>query len=447
MEHFINSSFGQMLVSLFSSHFTQPSLQSFLLLSQGWSLSGSHHTITTYIRLSGGVQYKHFSRFYAFFGGAFYRVTDQLWVALIRLSASWVALDEPLYVQVDDATRKKNGRCIEGGSYYRNGAGTARQEYRSLWGLNWVWMTLSVPLKQWPGYRLCLPVGLKLYLKEPVAQQLKQPYYSRSVLARQMVDLLAATLPERNIVVSADGGYATKEFLRELPANVAITGRFSVSSKLYQPPGPRPKSKRGPKPKKGALVGSAKTLVDEPGWQPHPDEEHTWIKSYQGLWHSVLPGKLIKVIILKRNKPTGRQKSLEAFFSTQPTTASEELLAQYAQRWDVEINIRDANAFYGFGQDQCQSYRCIVGVNAFRALLAACRSLWFIQQVDQTGKAPIDLLKNRPWYRKKKHPTQLDVQWMFKEMLTEQAIMPTPAFRDNLTVFMHKPAQQTAKAA
>lgn len=231
-----------------------------------------------------------------------------------------------------------------------------------------------------------------------------------------------------------------------------MTGRFSISSKLYQLPGPHLKGKRGPKPKKGALIGSAKTLVHESGWQPHPTQKHTWVKSYQGLWHSVLPGKPIKVIMLKRDKPTGRQKPLEAFFSTDASTDSYELLEQYARRWDIEINIRDANLFYGFGGDraanrQCQSYRCLVGVNTFRVLLAACRSLWFIHQADQPGRTPIDLLKNRPWYRKKKHPTQLDVQWMFNEMLTEQAIIPIPAFRDDLTVFQHKANQQTAKAA
>ncbi len=250
-------------------------------------------------------------------------------------------------------------------------------------GVRWIWATLSVPLKQWPGYHLCIPVGLnriaeRLYLKKPVAQQLKQPYYSRSALARQITDMIADTLPERSLVVSADGGYATKEFLRELPTNVAVTGRFPIASKLYQLPGPRPKGRRGPKPKKGALIGtagrhSAKTLLSEPGWQAHPTQEHTWVKSYQGLWHSILPGKLINVVILKRDQPTGRQKSVEAFFSTDPSTASQELLTQYAQRWDVEINIRDAtgspgDAFYGFGGDraanrQCQSYRCLVGVN------------------------------------------------------------------------------------
>ena len=447
MEYFINSSFGQMLVNLFSGYFTRPSLESFLLLAQGWSLAGSRHTITTYLRLSGAVNYKHFSCFYTFFSAPFYKVADQLWVELICLSDALIASDQVLYVQIDDATRKKNGRCVEGAAYYRNGAGTARQEYRSLWGLNWIWATLSVPLKHWPGYRLCIPIGLKLYLKKPVAKQLKQTYYSRSALARQILDRIASTLPKGHLVVSADGGYATKEFLRTLPGNVAVTGRFPISSKLYQLPDNQPKSKPGPKPKKGALIGTAKTLVNQAGWQPHPNQAHTWIKTYQGLWHSLLPGKLIKVVILKRDKPTGRQKPVEAFFSTDVFITSEQLLAQYAQRWDVEINIRDANAFYGFGQDQCQSYRCIVGVNTFRALLAACRSLWFIQQIEQQGKQPLDLLKNRPWYRKKKHPTQLDVQWMFKEMLVAEKISSTPAFAGEVPVFNVKQHTANRRAA
>ena len=172
----------------------------------------------------------------------------------------------------------------------------------------------------------------------------------------------------------------------------------------------------------------------------------------RGAPHSVLPGKLIKVVILKRDaggrpQPIGKQKSVEAFFSTDPSTASEELLAQYAQRWDVEINIRDANAFYGFGQDQCQGYRCLVGVNTFRALLAACRLLWFIQQVEQQGEQPIDLVKKRPWYRKKQHPTQLDVQWMFNEILTAEGINPTPAFTGEVPLFNDKQPPTNRRAA
>lgn len=82
--------------------------------------------------------------------------------------------------------------------------------------------------------------------------------------------------------------------------------------------------------------------------------------------------------------------------------AMEEILTEYSRRWAVEINIRDANIFYGFGYDQCRNIHCIIGVNTFWAILAACRTLWFIRQLETK---PINLLNGRPWYRKKSYPT------------------------------------------
>jgi hypothetical protein len=433
MEYFSRSSFGQLLISLFAGYFTSPSLQSFLILAQGWSLSSSQHTITTYLRLSGAVKFKHFSRFYAFFSSPFYKVTDQLWEKLILLSASFFDTDELIRIQVDDGTRKKNGRQVEGASYYRNGAGSARQEYRSLWGLNWVWVTMSIPLKRWPTHFLTIPVGLKLYMKEPIAKALGQPYKSRSQLAREMVGLIADTLVDRPIMVSADGGYSTKEFLRKLPENVKVTGRFPISSNLYQLPAPKAKGTRGPKPKKGPLIGCAKTMASKKkGWIAHPTEANTYIQAWKGIWHSVLPGVVITVVVVKRDKAAGDKKEIEAFFSTDLSLSMDEILDEYRQRWAVEINIRDANAYFGFGGDQCQSYRCIVGVNTFRALLAACRSVWFLQRLEKNDA--INLLNGRPWYRKKTHPTQLDAYWMFKEALACEGITPTPAFLDGVPI-------------
>jgi hypothetical protein len=427
---FQSSSFGNMLMILFSGYFTSPSLQSFLVLAYGWSLSSSHHTITTYLRLSGAVKYKHFSRYYYFFSAPFYKVIEQLWRVVILFVASFVDAEEIIRVQLDDSTRKKNGKKIEGASYYRNGAGSARQEYRSLWGLNWVWASMSIPLKCWPGHYLTIPIGLKLYLKETVALELGEDYQSRSLFARQIIDLIAQTLPDRQIRVSADGGYATKEFLRSLPANanVDVVGRFPISGKLYELPAARVKGKRGAPAKKGQLIGSPKNLAaNEDVWVAHPQESATWIQSWQGIWHSVLPGVVITIVVVKRETVEGsKKKEIEAFFTTDLSLELCEILNEYRQRWAVEIHIRDANAFYGFGGDQCRSYRCIVGVNNFRALLAACRSLWFIQQVET--KTPLNLLNGRPWYRKKRYPTQLDVYWMFQEACIREGIIPTPAF-------------------
>ena len=44
----------------------------------------------------------------------------------------------PVGLIIDDSTKKKAGRQIEGVGHYRNGAGSARQEYRTLRGLNFV---------------------------------------------------------------------------------------------------------------------------------------------------------------------------------------------------------------------------------------------------------------------------------------------------------------------
>src|SRR5713101_2420093 len=129
-------------------------------------------------------------------------------------------------LRLDDAPMKKTGRHIQGAAHDRHGAGTARQEERTLWGINLVWAIRRIPFTMWPGHCLSLPIGLELSLQEPLAHTLKVPYHSRSALARRIVDHVAAELPTRAIRVATDGGYATQAFLRALPTNVAVVGRF-----------------------------------------------------------------------------------------------------------------------------------------------------------------------------------------------------------------------------
>ena len=107
---------------------------------------------------------------------------------------------------------KKTGRHIQGADHDRNGAGTARQAYRTLWGINLVWAIMRIPLPRWPGHHLSLPIGLALSLKDTLANTRKVPYRSRSALARRLVDHVATTLPTRAIRVATDGGYATQAF-------------------------------------------------------------------------------------------------------------------------------------------------------------------------------------------------------------------------------------------
>lgn len=442
VDTFVYSSFGTGVMTLFQGIFTAPSWQTFTSLACGWALAGDRHTITTYLWLTGATTIKHFSRFYVFLGGPLYNKRWQLWGAVIRLAGQFVPEGEVIRVSFDDTTKKKAGRHIEGLARYRNGAGSARQEYRTLRGVNFVLGIMRIPRTRWPGHSLSVPVGCELYLKAPQAQQLNVPYRSRRQLARDMLDFLAQQLPGRHLCSLADGGYATKDYARQLPAVAQVVGRFPISAKLYQVP-PKPTHKRRGAPRKnGGLIGSPKTLVQtKAGWAPHPSEAGTEIQAWCGLWHSVLPGRLIRVVVLRRDVARSTTRSsqrkpppaIEALFTTDLSLSTEAILAEYRDRWAVDIDIRDANAFDGLGQDQCRKRQHIMGANTLRLVLAAARTLWFIDRVEYGTE--VNLCRYRPWYRQKVAPSQLDVVWACREALYEAGIFPilrfTPAQAEN----------------
>ena len=216
------------------------------------------HTIATYLWRSGATALKHFTRFYVFLGGPFRKYQDKLFDRVIQLATRHVPEGEPIRVYFDETTCKKSGRRVEGASSYRNGAGTARQEYRTIFGVNSVLGILRLPLPEWPSEKayLSLPVGLRLYLKKNEAEQLDRSYRSRSQLARQILDQICEMVPEGRTVLSIqDGNYSTKEFLQDLPPGAEVVGRLPVNSKLYEEPPEKPPGKPGPQPKKASLWG------------------------------------------------------------------------------------------------------------------------------------------------------------------------------------------------
>ena len=454
VDTFMHSSFGTVVMTLFQGLFTAPSWHTFTSLACGWALATDRHTITTYLWLTGATMGKHFSRFYVFLGCPLYHRRWQLWSAVIRLAVQYVPVDEVIRVIFDDTTKKKAGTHIEGLARYRNGAGSARQEYRTLRGLNFVLGVMRLPLKRWPGHHLSVPVGLELYLKPAQAQQLHMPYRSRSQLARDILDFVAQQVPGRSIRSLADGGYATKDYVRRLPKATHIVGRLPISAQLYMlPPTPPPKRRGAPR-KKGDLIGSPKTLAQTAkGWMPHPSEAGAEIQAWDGLWHPVLPGRLVRVVVLRRQgtpapKQPGQRKpppAIEACFTTDLTLSAQDIVNEYDDRWAVEIAIRDSNAFDGLGQDQCRKRQRIMGANTLRLVMAAARTLWFIAQVDRGTDVP--LCRYRPWYRQKMAPSQLDVAEACREALHEAGIFPIPRFIPDLAENQEEPENVLPLAA
>jgi hypothetical protein len=137
--------------------------------------------------------------------------------------------------------------------------------------------------------------------------------------------------------------------------------------------------------------------------------------------------------------------AIEAFFTTDLSLSAQDILSAYGARWAVEIAIRDANAFDGLGQDQCRKRHRILGANTFRLVMAAARTLWFIDQVERGTSVP--LCRYRPWYRQKVAPSQLDVVWACREALHEAGIFPIPRFSPDLSENHEEPEHALPLAA
>ena len=432
---FYGSSFGSFLDELTEGIFTRPSHGSFLLLGLGFAFAFTRHSVASYLWRAGACAFKHFTRFYVFLGGPCYEHLGPLFERVIAHAAQHVPEHELVRVRFDETTTKKTGRKIEGCSTYRNGAGSARQEYRTLFGLNFVVGEMRIRLSGWKGHFVSVPIGLALYLKEDVAGELGRPFRSRSELAREMLDRVCRVVgPERTVLSVQDGGYATKAFLRELPENARVVGRLNLDSPLYARPAPKPPGQPGPAPKKGPRLGNPQELAEaaDPGeWQPHPEEEDAEVLTIEGLWHSVMPGVWLRVAIVRRpeEKATRQKKELEAFFTSLVRLSADELLEEYRGRWSIEILIREAREHYGLGQDRCRKYERIVGVNGLRLLLGASQVLWFARELEQHESgdgAPIVALRPyQPWYEQKQKPSLHDIAWAVRERLMAEGIPPT----------------------
>ena len=454
VDTFVYSSFGTVVMPLLRGLFTAPSWHTFISRAWGWALATERHTITPYVGLTGATAFNHCSRFYVFLGCPLDHQRWHLGGMVIRLAAQFVPEGEVIRVSFDDTTKKKTGHPIEGLARYRNGTGSARQADRMLRGVNFVLGIMHLPLTRWPGHGLSVPVGCELYLKAPQAQTLNVPYQSCSQLAGAILDVVADQLPGRAIRSLADGGYVTKDYVRQLPKAAHIVGRFPIGAKLYEWPPPPPPKRRGAPRKKGDLLGSPKTLAQTAtGWGPYPRDASAESHAWWGLWPPVWPGRLRRVVVVRRDAKRatlrrGHRKPLpavEALCTTARSFSAPELLREYGARWAMAIAIRDANAFDGLGQDQCRKRQRIRGATTLRWVMAAARTLWCIAHMDRGTSVP--LCRYRPWSRQKAAPSQLDVAEACREALHEAGIFPIPRFTPELAENDEEPQHALPPAA
>jgi hypothetical protein len=232
------------LLSLLAPCFTQPTFQTFRALLVGQVSQTGPRTVCGMLvgaRLSDAWEH---SRAHRFFSRARWS-PDELGLRIAVLIAGRLTdPGAPLLVAIDDTLLQRWGRRVWGCFFHHDA--TANSDRSAVaWGNNWVVVGIVVRLAI-VDRPVCLPVlfGLWRPRRKQISTGKPDPERpSKPVVARELLDLLAARLPDRQIDVVGDAAYACNAW-RGQPERLTVTSRLRQDAAIYGRRPPRT-DKRG----------------------------------------------------------------------------------------------------------------------------------------------------------------------------------------------------------
>ena len=336
-----------------------------------------------------------------------------------------LAENQPLVVAMDDSLLRKTGRRIHGVRYQRDPMSPPFQ-VNFIRGLRV--LQISAALPQGGGSARMVPIDfqhavlppkpaksasaqeLEDYQKLKAQRNINCAGFQRLEALRQDMDQRGSA--ERGLVVSVDGRFTNKTFLKKLPPRTVVVGRLRKDAVLHELPEVQPAL--GRKRKYGRLLPTPEQLLKDEqtpfqtvrafaAGQVHEFQIKRLGPVVMRLDRAARP---VQIVVIKplgyRLKKGGKLLYRQPAFlvCTDPQMTLEDLLQDFLWRWDIEVNFRDEKTILGVGQAQVRTEAS--NQNA-PALAVAAYALLLMASVKAYGKngAP-DRLAEAKWYRRKK---------------------------------------------
>jgi len=378
------------LLSTFADAMTAPTFANALVLILGTILTSGPRTVTAALRVMGYTEEETFGKYHRVFN----RAKWSLWVTgrllLYRLIDAFVPSDAAIVLLIDETLERRQGRKIVYKGVFRDSVrSTARRIVTSL-GIRWccVCLRVSVP---WSRRFWALPFLIVPVLSEKTCERLKKPHRSGVEWSILLIRKIRVWLPDREIVLIGDGGYAAIGLIRTCQRlKVTLVARLRIDAKVYDFPEPQPSNKRGPKPKKGKRQASfTERLAD-----PKTKWETVTVRWYQGeekqlevatdisLWHQTknLPVS-IRWVLLRYEEENERTKKKTiktgVLFCSRTSATAVEIVEAFVSRWNIEVMFEEIRAHLGFETQRQWSKRamgrmtpCLFGVFSLVVLIA-----------------------------------------------------------------------------
>jgi len=206
---------------------------------------------------------------------------------------------------------------------------------------------------------------------------------------------------------------------QRLKKRVSLVSRLRLDARLFDFPAPQPKSKRGPKPKKGTRqVQLAQHLQDpDTDWKTlklmlYGKEHAIEFISAISLWHT--PGQ--DPVTLRWVLVRCPQDSFEpaAFFCSDTHISARQIIVCFALRWNIEVTFEELRAFLGFETQRQWSDRalerttpCLFGIFSLVTIMARTlfptelpvrQTSWYFKE-DATFSDALAAVRRHLWSR------------------------------------------------
>jgi hypothetical protein len=319
-------------------------------LAVGALLATGPRTVCALLRIMGLSQERHFTNYH--------RVLNRdAWSCLaagqilLGLIVALIPRDWPIALAADDTIERRGGRRIQAKGCYRDAVRSSKKHVVKCFGLRWIALMILVPVPFSPRV-WALPVLTALSWPEGAGR--RRAHKTSIAWARQLVLQVRRWLPERELILVVDGGFAAVELAHDCQRHrITLICRLRLDAALYDPPGPQPPSKRGPKPKKGARQRRLREWASS-GETPWETIAVDWyggqrreiqVFSRTGLWHTRGQDPVAIRYVLVRD-PTGALPDA-ASFCTEERFLPVAILKYVVQRWSVEVTFEEARAHLG----------------------------------------------------------------------------------------------------
>src|SRR4051812_25441775 len=320
------------------------------LLAVGAILAAGPRTVCAVLRIMGLGQEQHFTNYHRVLNRDAWSclAAGQVLLGLILVL---IPRDWPIALAADDTVERRGGRRIKARGCYRDAVRSSRKHVVTCFGLRWVALMILVPVP-WSPRIWALPVLTTLSWPEGAGR--RRGHKTSIDWARQMVLQVRRWLPERELILVVDGGFAAVKLAHDCRRHrVTLICRLRLDAALYDPPGPQPPSKRGPKPKKGPRQRRLREWVSdsETPWETIAvdwyggQRREMQVFSRTGLWHTRGQDPVAIRYVLARD-PAGALPDA-AYFCTEERFLPVEILTSVVQRWSVEVTFEEARAHLG----------------------------------------------------------------------------------------------------